>query len=84
MSTLDSNTRAWREIRQRILERDHYTCAYCGTEATQVDHIIARNNGGTDDPSNLVAACAPCNNKKSDKYLTRVPFVRKEWLDLIP
>jgi 5-methylcytosine-specific restriction endonuclease McrA len=84
VSEHSSSGRAWRDIRLRILERDSYICGYCGAEATQVDHIIARANGGTDDPSNLVAACQPCNNRKSDKHLQRVPFVRKEWIDLIP
>jgi 5-methylcytosine-specific restriction endonuclease McrA len=84
MSEHSSNGRAWREIRLRILERDQHICAYCGNEATQVDHIIPRASGGTDEPSNLVAACQPCNNRKSDKHLARIPYAKKEWVDLIP
>ena len=33
----------------------------CIGHATTVDHIIAKAHGGTDHPSNLRAACAPCN-----------------------
>lgn len=84
MSEHSSSGRAWREIRLRILERDSYLCAYCQAEATQVDHIIPRASGGTDEPSNLVAACGPCNLRKSDKHLARIPYVKKEWVDLIP
>jgi 5-methylcytosine-specific restriction endonuclease McrA len=43
-------------------------CAYCG--ATDVplekEHRVAVSRGGTDDPSNLVPACKPCNVRKSN------------------
>ena len=32
----------------------------------EVDHVVARANGGSDDPSNLVTACFSCNRGKSD------------------
>lgn len=55
-------------LRIRILERDHYTCVYCGRRppevALEVDHVLARANGGTDDATNLVTACRDCNNGK--------------------
>jgi len=61
------STRAWRELRLRILARDANTCGYCGAEAKHVDHIIPVASGGTDDAENLTAACARCNQLKSDK-----------------
>ena len=61
------STRAWRELRLKILARDANTCAYCGAEAKHVDHIIPIVAGGTDDPENLTAACARCNLQKKDK-----------------
>ena len=39
-------------------------CAYCGGVPTQVDHILPRSRGGTDDPSNLAPACKCCNMEK--------------------
>lgn len=44
-------------------------CAYCKRrleerEAT-ADHRIPRRHGGTDDPSNIAAACLSCNSRKS-------------------
>lgn len=60
-------TRRWRKVRERILARDNYTCVYCGENADQVDHVVARKNGGTNDEHNLVAACKRCNLMKSDK-----------------
>ena len=50
--------------RRYVLERDHWTCVYCGNPANQVDHVIPRHRGGTDLPSNLVASCASCNVQK--------------------
>jgi hypothetical protein len=58
-----------RRLRFEILRRDNYTCRYCGGVAPEVritvDHVVPRALGGTDDPSNLVAACADCNGGKS-------------------
>ena len=47
------STRRWRKLRQRVLERDEWTCAYCGRPANQVDHIVPRLAGGPDDEANL-------------------------------
>lgn len=56
--------------RWRILQRDGFTCQYCGQRAPnvvlQVDHRIPSSQGGTDDDANLVTACFACNVGKSD------------------
>lgn len=57
-------TQRWKQQRLRVLKRDGYICAYCGGEATQVDHVISRKAGGSHDLDNLVACCAPCNSRK--------------------
>jgi hypothetical protein len=57
-------TQRWKDQRVRVLKRDGYICQYCGSEATQVDHVIPRKVGGTHDLDNLVACCAPCNSAK--------------------
>ena len=58
----------WKETRLRVLARDGYTCAYCGKEADQVDHVQSRVSGGDMfDMDNLVACCGICNRKKSSK-----------------
>jgi 5-methylcytosine-specific restriction endonuclease McrA len=66
-SSRGGSTRRWRELRLRILRRDRYLCRYCGGEANTVDHVLPKARGGTDDPSNLVAACARCNYSKQDR-----------------
>jgi hypothetical protein len=57
-------TQRWKDQRVRVLKRDGYICQYCGSEATQVDHVIPRKAGGSHDLDNLVACCAPCNTRK--------------------
>jgi 5-methylcytosine-specific restriction enzyme A len=46
---------AWRRIRAAFLAK-HPLC-WCGQPATDVDHIVAKRAGGTDDWSNLQALC---------------------------
>ena len=67
-------TRQWKEQRKRVLQRDQYTCVYCNQEATQVDHVIPRVDGGTHDMENLVAACAKCNGLKGSR--SQASFLR--------
>ena len=56
----------WREVRKRILERDHYTCRWCHGYATEVDHVIPLTRGGPRlDPANLVASCKSCNLRRA-------------------
>jgi 5-methylcytosine-specific restriction endonuclease McrA len=58
-------------LRFSILKRDNYRCRLCGAAARdgdhirlEVDHITARDNGGTHDPSNLWVLCFECNRGK--------------------
>lgn len=54
--------------RQKVYEKYNGHCAYCGKAITieqmQVDHALARRNGGTDDISNLMPSCRLCNHYK--------------------
>jgi len=68
-------------LRGAVLQRDGWTCRYCGCEATEVDHVAPRARGGATAPSNLVAACRRCNKTKGvrtpaewqrDKALSRL------------
>lgn len=59
-------------LRFRILVRDRFRCVYCGAKSSDpgvvlhVDHVKPRSQGGSNDPSNLVSSCKPCNEGKSD------------------
>jgi 5-methylcytosine-specific restriction endonuclease McrA len=54
-----------------VLARQNFRCYYCGavlTEQTaQEDHFIPLSRGGSDDISNIVAACRACNSGKRDR-----------------
>ena len=51
-----------RGLRYSIIQRDGAKCTLCGAkELLQVDHIIARVHGGTDEESNLRTLCIDCN-----------------------
>jgi hypothetical protein len=56
-----------RYSKRGVLERDEYSCGYCGADATTVDHIVPRCSGGLSDWLNTVAACRSCNEKKGGR-----------------
>ena len=58
-----------KELRSFIFSRSNGKCVYCGAEATEIDHVIPRSNGGTNSVYNLVASCKSCNQIKSNLSL---------------
>ena len=57
------------EVREYLLLKWEYTCAYCGKKnvSFEVDHINPKARGGSNRISNLTLACHECNQKKGDK-----------------
>ncbi|TVT77629.1 HNH endonuclease [Acinetobacter colistiniresistens] len=63
---------AWRKLREKVLQRDGYLCVnhYAKgeiVEATDVDHIVSKEKGGTDELDNLQSLCAQCHQEKTAK-----------------
>lgn len=61
---------AWQKRRERILLRDCGLCQVCRKEgrvkeATDVDHIVQKADGGTDDDDNLQSICRDCHKAKT-------------------
>lgn len=60
---------------RRIMLRDKSACIYCGSIATQIDHVIPASKDGPAITANGVASCAACNTKKkgklSEEYLVK-------------
>jgi len=56
----------WRKIRDAYLA-GHPWCEVCGELATDVDHIVSRRRGGTDDDSNLMSLCHTHHSRKTAK-----------------
>ena len=72
-------------LRYEVLKAAKFRCELCGIsaedKALEVDHILPRNHGGTDDPSNLQALCYSCNSMKQDKDDTDFREVKKSYLN---
>jgi 5-methylcytosine-specific restriction endonuclease McrA len=69
----NGSTSKWRKIRQRILQRDGYTCQRCGADGNSVDHIIPRHaftHGDADHESNLQTLCGSCNSSKGGRFFS--------------
>lgn len=83
MSRHSSRGAEWERVRQQVLDRDGHLCRLqyggCTTVAVTVDHTHPKVHGGTDDPTNLVAACLTCNGKKQDRILVRQTWVNPRY-----
>lgn len=59
-----------KKCRFGVFQRDHFICQYCGRTPPdailEVDHIVPRSQGGSDDEANLITSCFECNRGKSD------------------
>jgi 5-methylcytosine-specific restriction endonuclease McrA len=55
--------------RAALMRRDNFRCAYCGSRAETIDHVIPRSRGGKHVWENCVASCMPCNHRKADRLL---------------
>jgi ATP adenylyltransferase len=70
-------------LRFEVLKKAQFHCELCGISADiralEVDHIVPRNLGGTDDPTNLQALCYSCNSMKRDKDETDFRMVRQSF-----
>jgi len=61
-------SRQYKKQRLVVLQRDGYTCAYCGQDADQADHVIPISKGGNPtDLHNMVACCRRCNISKGNR-----------------
>ena len=74
-------------LRFHVLQRDGFTCRYCGRHAPDVqlhvDHVVPRSQGGRDDPTNLVAACKDCNLGKAACPSDLDAAIGRGWEDMI-
>ncbi|MFX0102155.1 MAG: RNA-guided endonuclease IscB [Candidatus Hodarchaeota archaeon] len=53
-----------------VLHRDNYTCRHCkgksGDKRLHCHHIVYKENGGSDEPENLVVLCKTCHSELHD------------------
>ena len=64
------------EVRRRIAERANDCCEYCHAHSFlalavvtsfEIEHIIPKSKGGTDEEDNLAFSCPRCNRLKSNR-----------------
>ncbi len=57
------------EVREYVLLKWQHQCAYCDTREVplELDHVQPQSRHGSNRVSNLVAACRPCNQQKSNQ-----------------
>lgn len=67
-------------LRKVVISRAQGDCEYCGMHqkwepfhSYHVEHIIARQHRGTNDPSNLALACHHCNLFRGPNLTSRDP-----------
>jgi 5-methylcytosine-specific restriction endonuclease McrA len=59
-----------RVVKKRLYRDQNGLCYYCRELFPPIemtfDHVVPRSRGGTNQNTNLVLACAPCNSVKAD------------------
>jgi 5-methylcytosine-specific restriction endonuclease McrA len=58
-----------------LFARDHYQCQYCARHISELkpresltrDHLLPLSRGGTNDWTNVITACSPCNTRKGNR-----------------
>lgn len=58
--------------RRAVFARDGGSCAYCGGQATSIDHVVPRSKGGAHVWDNVVSACERCNRLKADRTIAEL------------
>ncbi|MEQ7216754.1 HNH endonuclease signature motif containing protein [Enterococcus asini] len=80
----------WRQLRQSILERDHFECQWCKAEGRvtmdailEVDHIqeLKDHPELALDPDNLRTLCKDCHNRRHDRMNYRGEPKKRKWDD---
>ena len=72
-----------KDLARRVRRRARYRCEYCRFPQSaarfrhQVDHIIADQHKGGDEPSNLALACIHCNLHKGPNIASLDPVTRE-------
>ena len=71
-----------------VLRRDRHECQLrlrgCTQYADQVDHIVSKEDGGSDHRDNLRASCAHCNRRKWSASIGGPFFVGRKPQDQAP
>ena len=76
---LSAPARLFGRMRREVYRRDGYRCALCdSSQGLQVHHAIARGEGGTDSPQNLITLCSYCHSHAHGRPLYDTPITAQE------
>jgi hypothetical protein len=71
-----------KQARFEVFKRDNFTCRYCGAKAPdvllEIDHVVPRAEGGTNDLVNLTTSCAACNGGKGKRRLEDASILERQ------
>lgn len=80
------------EIKKRLTDERGEFCYICGAkENLQIEHLLSKSRGGTDDIENLALICARCHSLSADRtirefefsqYLANLISLNKEFKDV--
>lgn len=73
-------------VREYLLEKFQRACVYCGVTNVplEVEHIIPKSRGGTNQISNLTLACNSCNTYKGTKTASEFGYPQVHKLAQMP
>lgn len=64
-----------KSINRLVFKRDKNRCVICGsTHNLTIDHVIPLSKGGSNNETNLMTLCSPCNRAKGNEIYTQ--FIR--------
>ena len=74
------------EVREYLLEKWGRKCAYCGAENVplEIEHIVPKGRGGSNQVSNLTLACTSCNLKKGTQTAEEFGFPEIQAKAMLP
>lgn len=62
-------------IKRIVFKRDNNRCVICGgTQNLTIDHVIPLSKGGSNNETNFMTLCSPCNREKGNQIYTQ--FIR--------
>jgi len=68
------DSKSYRELHRRVLERDGWRCQFCGSmQCLQVHHLKFRSHSGGDVEQNLITLCAECHEQTHRSSRLAVP-----------
>lgn len=75
----------YKTTRFHIFKRDNFRCQYCGKSSDEtileVDHLVPRSEGGTNDEDNLITSCRLCNKQKLNHEIVENIYTNPKTLD---